>query len=209
MKNIIIAGMLLLTTAVISCKTHTVATRPSCCEKASAMPDLSGSLPQADASIYQLPGSWTDQHGRTLSLNELRGKVRIVAMVFTHCTYACPRIVQDMKAIEEALPESEKKEVGYVLVSFDAERDNPERLAQYAGWQGLDEPWTLLHGSTDQVRQLSMLLNVRYQPTGNGNFNHTNAILILDKNGSILRSIEGLEPQTSLALNTIGNIVKR
>jgi protein SCO1/2 len=208
MKKVITAGMVLLSAAMISCHSRPAPARLSCCEK-EGTGTASGITTPYDASVYQLQGTWTDQHGRTLTLNELKGKVRIVAMVFTHCGYACPRIVQDMKAIEDSLPAQEKKEVGYVLVSFDVERDDPVQLARYAAWQGLDDRWTLLHGSAGQVRELSMLLNVRYQPTGDGSFSHTNTILILDRNGNIRRSLDGLGPQTNAAVNAIDEIVSR
>ncbi|MBS1604286.1 MAG: SCO family protein, partial [Bacteroidetes bacterium] len=139
MKDIITAGLVLLGTALFSCHRQTVSVRPSCCEKEVAGGTSVAPALSANASVYQLPGIWIDQRGRKISLGDLKGEVRIVAMVFTHCGYACPRLVQDMKAIEDSLPVAERKDVGYVLVSFDTERDDPAQLADYAASQGLGE----------------------------------------------------------------------
>lgn len=168
-----------------------------------------GVSPEAQSSIYQLPGNWTDQHNHRLALDELKGKVQVMAMIFTHCGYACPRLVQDMKAIADSLPGAEKDKVGFVLVSFDAQRDDPAQLARFAAQQGLGDHWTLLHGDPRQIRELSMVLNVKYQDAGDNNYTHSNAILILNKQGAVTRSLEGLEAQTTVASEVINELVTR
>ena len=174
------------------------------------VPSATSTIPSPlQTSVYQLPGIWTDQHNHTLQLSDLKGKIRVMAMIFTHCSYACPRIVQDMKSIEDTLSDAEKSHVGFVLVSFDARRDDPAQLAHYAAQQGLDDHWTLLHGTPGQIRELSMLLNVRYENTADDNFTHSNVILILDSQGTIIKTLEGLQPQTALAGSVISQLVIR
>lgn len=144
-------------------------------------------------SIYQLPGEWTNAHGQQTALRDLKGKIRLVAMIYTHCGYACPRMVSNLKNIKEDLPANLKNDMGIVLVSFDAERDTPERLKRYAADNGLGREWTLLHGDAAQVRTLSMLLNVQYNQLSDGSFNHSNVLTILDKSGNIVKQLEGLD----------------
>ncbi|HVU94321.1 MAG TPA: SCO family protein [Puia sp.] len=197
--------LLVVTATVLSCHRRSVSAPISCCSRdnESAAPLLPGT------SIYQLPGIWSDQHDHRLSLNQLKGKVRVVAMIFTHCGYACPRLVQDIKQIEVSLPAGSKDRVGYVLVSFDSQKDIPSQLSRFASQQGLGNHWELLHGDAGQVRELSMLLNIRYQQLGESNFSHTNGIFILDATGAIARSIDGLDPQTSVAVNTINQLLAK
>jgi protein SCO1/2 len=210
MKKLVGASFICISMLAMSCRNRAMVQRMSCCAKDASVTAaaLTGGT-TGDASIYQLPGTWTDQHSRPVALNQLKGKVQVVAMVFTHCGYACPRIVEDMKAIEDSLPGPERNNVGYVLVSFDAQRDNASQLARFAADHGLDDRWLLLHGNPGQVRELSMLLNVKYQETAGGNFNHTNSIFILDREGRPMRSLEGLDPQTAGAVNTIKDLVNR
>lgn len=144
----------------------------------------------AGSSVYQLTGSWTDQHDKQLTLNKLQGHPQIVAMIFTHCTSICPRIVEEMKAIRDSLPPSVRKNVGGVLVSFDPDRDTPEQLRRFAVQRLLGEQWELLHGSPTQVRELSMVLNVKYQKLSGGDYSHSGNIYILDQVGNIVQAVD-------------------
>lgn len=192
----------------VSCHSRSTADVPSCCAKVHKVSSQAAvEPPTGSASVYQLAGTWTDQHHRRRSLADLKGKVQVVAMIFTHCSYACPRIVQDMKDIADSLSSTEKQEVGYVLVSFDTDRDDPAQLARFSEQQGLDDHWELLHGDAGQVRELSMLLNVRYQQLEDRNFIHSNAIVLLDCQGRIRQVLEGLEPRTGAAVQAIDRLL--
>src|SRR5690606_24876269 len=97
--------------------------------------------PASEFSIYELGGAWRDQTGAERALASLAGRVQVVAMVYTHCTATCPIIVAQMQRIERET----QGDVGFVLVSLDPSRDDPERLAAYAGQRELDPGrWTLL-----------------------------------------------------------------
>ena len=60
--------------------------------------------PITDLSIYNLPEKWTNQDGKNIELKELRGKVLVMVMIYTSCKAACPRLVADMRNIEERIP---------------------------------------------------------------------------------------------------------
>lgn len=143
-------------------------------------------------SIYQLDGQWQDQEGDTFKLSELKGKIPIVAMIFTSCGYACPRIVADLKNIRDNISQAKQDEMRYVLVSFDTERDQPEKLKKFSQEMQLDDQWILLHGNENDVRELSMLLGVNYKKMPDGNFAHSNEITLLNKKGEIVAQVEGL-----------------
>jgi protein SCO1/2 len=155
-------------------------------------------------SLYQIGGTWINQDGAPVKLETLSGKVQVVAMIFTSCGYACPRIVHNMEEIEKQLPTNVRKETRFLLISFDSKTDTPERLKQYADQRMLGSNWTLLHGAPDEVRLMSMLLNVQYISLQGGGFNHSNVITILDKTGSVYKRIEGLDISISDAVKEIG-----
>lgn len=148
--------------------------------------------PLDSESIYQLPGEWHTHNGDTIQLKSLVGKIPVVAMVYTSCGFACPRIVADIENIEKKIPKDKKDEVVFVLVSFDSEKDTPNRLKAYAKEMKLDEKWLLLHGDEELVRELSMLLNVKYKKQTDGNFAHSNGITLLNTKGVIVEQVEGL-----------------
>ncbi len=167
--------------------------------------DISSSRPEqdspADVSIYQLASEWTNQLGKPVALEDLGGSVQVVAMVFTNCQYACPRLTSDMQAIESQLSAEEASGTRFTLFSFDDERDTPAVLQAYARKENLDSTrWTLLHGKPDDIRELAMVLGVKYNKLDDGSFGHSNIITVLDTDGAIVHQEDGLgiEPEKSL-----------
>ena len=143
-------------------------------------------------SLYQTEGKWDNQYGDTISLSKLRGKIPVVSMVFTRCTFSCPRIVADLKAIERAVPADKKDKVVFVLISFDSNRDHTDQLKAFTKQMKLDGNWMILHGNEEDVRELSMLLNVKYKKQENGDFTHSSGFTLLDTKGAIAFHQEGL-----------------
>lgn len=204
--NHILLGLTALT--LLSCHRIPVMKSRPCCAKDAAAATTTA-LATGNNSVYQLAGSWTDQHEKRLTLSKLQGHPQIVAMIFTHCTSICPRIVEEMKAIRDSLPAAVKNDVGGVLVSFDTDRDTPAQLRSYAAQRELDNHWELLKGSADQVRELSMVLNVKYQKLSGGNFSHTGNIYILDRNGNIVQSVDGLGGNVHGVVSTLNRLASR
>jgi protein SCO1/2 len=146
-------------------------------------------------SVYQLTSEWTDQNGRTRTLESLGGKVQVIALVYTNCGYACPRIVNSMKQIEAAVPES-----NFVLVSIDPARDTPGRLKEFATGAQLDpKRWTLLNGDDHALLELAAVLGVRYRQTDNGEFVHSNVMTVLDAAGNSIFRQDGFESAGTIA----------
>ncbi len=181
----------------------------SCCSKEAnqkSTSDLKESLP--GTSVYQLEDAWTTHEGNKLLLNQLSGKPIVLTMIFTHCEYACPMMVNDLKKIEASFSEEDRKEFSFVLVSFDHLRDTPERLKEYAASQGLGENWTLLHGDANQVKELSVVLNISYEMQENGSFSHSNRKLVLDSQGTIVYSQEGLQTKSEPVVVALKRLLK-
>lgn len=146
----------------------------------------------SDFSVYELESPWRDQDGRERTLASLAGKVRVVAMVYTHCTSTCPLIVDDLKRMERALPPADRARAGFVLVSLDPARDTPERLREWGGNVHLDPArWTLLTGGDDGVRELAALVGIRYRREAGEALSHSNAYLVLDRRGRIVYRHDG------------------
>lgn len=143
-------------------------------------------------SLFQLESAWTDHQGKTLSLDELGGAPIVLAMVYTHCEHACPRIVADMHRIQGELGER-AKDVHFVLVSIDPERDSVDRMATFARETGIDaEGWRVLRGEEADVRELAAVLGVQYKRVSPSDFAHSNLVHVLDADGVIAHRQEGL-----------------
>lgn len=149
--------------------------------------------PPSDASVYNLASQWISHTGDSISLTHLQGRVQLVSLVYTSCEYACPRIVADMKRIEEAVVDTWGHQVGFVLVTIDPSRDTPEKLQAFAKKNDFNtHRWQLLHGSQGSVLELAALLGVQYKKVGESDFSHSNVITVLDPAGEIVHQQIGL-----------------
>jgi protein SCO1 len=138
-------------------------------------------------SLYHVAAKWTDQHGERRELGSLAGRPQLVAMVYTNCGSACPRIVLDMKRVEREFPD-----VGLVLISIDPARDTPGRLAEFAAGSRLGERWTLLNGDDDALAETAAVLGVRWRRISDTDFMHSNVITLLDSHGDPIHRQEAL-----------------
>lgn len=142
-------------------------------------------------SIYQLESVWKASDETDHTLASLRGPIRVVAMFYSSCTYACPMIAAELSAIQEQLPSDAP--VHFTLFSFDPARDNPKALAAFAERQGLSgHRWLLLSANDDAARELAAVLGVRYRNEPDGEIAHSNQITLLDQEGRIVYQLPGL-----------------
>jgi protein SCO1/2 len=162
----------------------------------------------SDASLYGLEATWTNQKGEVIHLGSLHGRPVVLSMVFTHCSYACPLIVRDMKRLGAHLSASQQDQIQYVLISLDPERDTPEVLQRFANGHALDEQqWTLLRGDAEQVRLLAALLGIRYREQADGQFAHTSLITLLNTEGEIVYQQKGLGSDNATATQTLEDML--
>jgi protein SCO1 len=188
MKTLII-GCLTLHLAVAAWADEPAAKElPPCCQQ-----ELAPGKPLTDGSLYQLESKWTSDVGREIRLGVLRGKPQVVVMFFATCEFACPILLYEMKRLETALSEQVRDEVGFVLVTFDSQRDTVAALHAYREKQNLSpKRWTLLRGEPDDVRELAALLGINYQRDARGQFAHSNIITLLNREGEIVHQVHGL-----------------
>ena len=66
-------------------------------------------LAKSSISVFDLDATWTNQNGTDVSFKTMVGDVRLVAIIYTSCEYACPLIVADMKDVRAKLPKKISK----------------------------------------------------------------------------------------------------
>ncbi|MDZ7801045.1 MAG: SCO family protein [Trueperaceae bacterium] len=165
-------------------------------------PPATSSLP--GTSLYHLDATWTDSHGASFQLADLRGHPVLITMIYASCETACPILVRDAARTFGALPPEVQDDTRVLIVSFDPERDAPARLARYVRENDLDDPrWRFAVGAPHDTRALAALLGVRYRPAGNGMFSHSNLITVLDGDGVPSHRTEGLGRPVTPAIRAI------
>lgn len=178
---------------------------PLCCRS-----ELEPVTPLADASIYQLGSNWKSDFGKPIKLRKLRGKPHVMVMFFANCEWACPILLHDLKRIENTLPEGIRDKVGFVLVSFDSERDTVEKLHAYREKHALSNSrWLLLRSGPDEVRELAAVLGINYRKGLDGQFVHSNTITILNSEGENIGQINGLNQKPTQAVELLKKTVDK
>lgn len=157
-----------------------------------------------EMSVYQLPGVWTNQHNEDFTLDALRGKVTVMVMIYTSCKAACPRLISDMRRIEEEVPEQYKQKVQYVMVSIDPEVDTPERMKEFSIENEMtDEKWIFIRSTEEITREFATVLAVNYKRISPIDFSHSNIISVFDKDGVMKYQQEGLDLKHEKTIRTI------
>lgn len=153
--------------------------------------DVSTELPEL--SIYNLPATWTNQDGEQVEMQEFRGNVLVMVMIYTSCKAACPRLVADMRHIEQQIAPKDLDNVKFILVSIDPETDTPERLQKFAKENLMeDDQWVFLRGTPEITREFAAVLAVNYKQISPIDFSHSNIISVFDENGVLVHQREGL-----------------
>ncbi len=160
----------------------------------------------------------TNQDGRVVSLNDLRGHAWIADIIFTRCAGPCPRMTRQMKDLEEALPAGSATRL--VTLTTDPGYDTPAVLKAYAQRFGADPArWSFLTGTPKQIADLAIgslkLTALEKKPedreTSADLFIHSTIFVVVDKQAR-LRGVfettgEGIEPN-AVRLEIL-NAVKR
>jgi len=103
----------------------------------------------------------------------------------------CPLIVDSGKAVQHALTPAEQTKLHIMLISMDPKRDTPAALMAIANKRKLDPArWSLASPRANDVRGVAGVLGVRYRQLADGEFNHTSALLLLDRDGRIVARTE-------------------
>jgi protein SCO1 len=173
---------------------------------AGAQEDAAAALP--GTSLYNLDSQWVSQEGARIALSSLSGKLVVAAMGYAQCKDICPAVVADMMWIDKHLPPGAASRVEFVFFTFDSVADTPERLRLYADGHGLDlSHWLLLGADDDTVRELAAALGVGYRPDGQGGFNHTAVISLLDARGNVVFQQRGTEARSEELLAKVSGII--
>jgi protein SCO1/2 len=122
--------------------------------------------------------------GTPFHLQETDGKVRMISFIFTHCPDVCPATTFYMAKMQEELKAKGLygKDVVFLTITFDPERDTPEVLQKYADQFKADQSgWYFLRGSEAAVEQVTKAYGIGVLKQPDGSYLHTMRTFVLDK----------------------------
>jgi protein SCO1/2 len=131
----------------------------------------------------------TDQDGQRLTNEDLLGKVVVYNFLYTGCGAECAAMNATMRAVQDRLAEVNPgiMPVQFVTISFDPERDTPEKLNAYAMEQGADPAqWRFATGDPARMKQIiGDGFEAYYAPDGQGGFQFDPSFTLVDGWGII------------------------
>ena len=156
--------------------------------------------------------TFTNQEGKLVSLDSLKGKIIIADFFFTHCPTICPGLTRNMKRMAESIHNGKRvgdktnKQVHFLSFSIDPERDSVERLKYWADKFQIDpEKWWLLTGDKKAIYDMVIEEMKVGLVDGKGvdtNFIHSDRFVLIDSNRHVRGYYSGLD---SVALAKLSN----
>ena len=151
---------------------------------------------EAMPPIGEIPAfRFTTQEGKSLTKEDLIGKVWVADFVFTRCNGPCPVMTSRMAELAKGLAKA--KDVRVVSISVDPEHDTPAVLADYASRMDADPSrWIFLTGpkpEIDAFARKGMFQVLAYDDKGVPT--HSTRFLVIDRAGRIRRTRNLDEPE--------------
>jgi protein SCO1/2 len=147
--------------------------------------------------------SFKNQEGKTITWDSLRGKIVIADFFFTHCPTICPSLTMNMKRMAESIHNGQRvgdrtnKQVHFISLSIDPERDSVERLKYWADrFQINPEQWWLLTGDKKEIYKMVIEEMKVGLVDGKGvdtNFIHSDRFVLIDSNRHVRGYYSGLD----------------
>jgi protein SCO1/2 len=105
------------------------------------------------------PFTLVDQHGKTVTEQDFRGRFMLVFFGFTHCPDICPA---ELQVISASLDELGPKADGVIpiFITLDPERDTPQVMADYV--KNFNPRLIGLTGSTEAISEAAKAYRVAF-----------------------------------------------
>ena len=140
-----------------------------------------------------------DQTGRSVQLDEYRGKVVLVTFAYAHCQTVCPLVVMDLLQVQDGIrrdlkvrmPTADSATIAMgapevVIVTLDPLRDTPSRLPTIAAEWKLGPNAHVLSGPVEQVEQVLNAWRVpRVRNGSTGDYSHPTMVYVIAPDGRI------------------------
>ncbi|EIK97574.1 SCO1/SenC family protein [Pseudomonas sp. M47T1] len=131
-----------------------------------------------DAGIILLPEhrtvpsvTMTDQDGKPVALDDLKGKWSLLFFGYTFCPDICPTTLAQLRQVKSELPAAAAARLQVILVSVDPSRDTPQQLKQYLGY--FDKDFRGFTGDGSGLQKLANGLSIPYIAADTSKPNYT------------------------------------
>jgi protein SCO1/2 len=169
--------------------------------KADYRPVVSYHVPTAGDKVPDF--KLRNQDGRTIHLNQFRGKDLLITFIYTRCPLPnfCPLVTHNFAAIHNQLNADPalKGRAHLLCVSFDPEHDTPDRLRAYgAQYIGSDSKtafanWDFAVPEKPVLMEMSKFFDVGITNEADQTITHTLSTTLIGPDGKVLKFYPGNE----------------
>ncbi len=144
--------------------------------------------------------SFTNQDGKTITNNDVTGKICVVEYFFTTCKGICPKMNQNMSRVYQAF----KGDKNVLLLSHtvDPKHDTVQAMKAYSERFDADpNQWLFLTGDKQRLYNMarySYLINAEDDTAGvsiDKDFIHDNHYVLVDRGGQVRGFYDGLKKE--------------
>lgn len=140
--------------------------------------------------------TFTNQLGKKVTLDDLKGKILVVDFFFTRCPSICPNMAKAMKRLQNSFINNNDSIVQFISVSIDPQHDSVPQLRKFADrYTSNHDGWWFVTGDKKDIYDFA--LNEIKANVADVNvdtaFIHTENFFLLDKNRVVRGWYNGLD----------------
>jgi protein SCO1/2 len=151
----------------------------------------------------------TNQDGKRVALNDLRGKVLAITFIFASCVDTCPLLTAKMAGIQNRLGSDFGSKVFFVSITVDPERDTAAVLKRYAEAHKANlAGWAFLTGTPAEIRDVAKRYGLYYKKTARGDVDHTFLTSIVDQSSTLRVQYIGVKFDPDEMLRDIRSVMQ-
>ena len=128
--------------------------------------------------------SFVNQLGKTVSFDDLKGKIIVIDFFFTRCPSICPGLARSMKKLQNSFVKNDNI-VQFISISIDPEHDSVVQLRKFADRYEINhDTWWLVTGNKKEIYDMALnelKANIA-DPGVDTAFIHTENFFLLDTN---------------------------
>ncbi|MCW3091090.1 MAG: hypothetical protein JWP81_2159 [Ferruginibacter sp.] len=101
--------------------------------------------------------TFTNQLGKTVTLDSLKGKILVIDFFFSRCPSLCPAMAKSMKRLQNSFTNSNDSIVQFLSVSIDPEHDSVPQLRNFADrYTNNHDSWWFVTGNKKQIYDFAL-----------------------------------------------------
>jgi len=149
--------------------------------------------------------TFTNQLGKTIDLDSLKGKILVIDFFFSRCPTICPGMAKSMKKLQSSFTNSNDSIVQFISISIDPEHDSVPQLRRFADrYTSNHDSWWFVSGNKKDIYDFALKeLKASIADTDvDTAFIHTENFFLLDRDRVVRGWYNGLDTIKQAALVT-------